>query len=289
MSDASYVDLALLKRWIGRTEVVSDVASLRLARELAATFDWDGPELTEGDAAALGIHWCLAPYAARTSELGHDGHSARGGFLPPVPLPRRMWAGSDLHFKDRLYVGDVVERRSRIADVTVKSGQTGILCFVAIDHEFSTERGVAITERQNIVYRTLGENTRPPVATPPPLPPAPTKELARHRDAKVNPVLLFRYSALTFNGHRIHYDRGYAVSEEGYPGLIVHGPLQATLLLEYAASIQGKQPAEFKFRGLQPLFDYMPFRIYAKESGGGINLWIENGAAERSMEAWARW
>ncbi len=198
-----------------------------------------------------------------------------------------MWAGSTLRFNDRLRVGDAVERRSRIADVAVKEGRSGVLCFVAVDHEISTERGLAITERHDIVYRALDtKGSAPPVrAVPLAAPPA---DAAWHRDMAASPVLLFRYSALTFNGHRIHYDRPYVTKAEGYPGLIVHGPLQATLLLEYAASIKGLGPAGFTFRGLQPLFDFMPFRLCAKDAEHGLDR-IENGEGARTMEAKARW
>jgi 3-methylfumaryl-CoA hydratase len=282
------LDVDLLKSWIGRTETARDVVSIRLARELSATLDRAGAEPQPGDLAPLAVHWCLAPPAALTASLGPDGHPARGGFLPPVPLPRRMWAGSTLRFTDRLRVGDMVERRSRIGDVAMKEGRSGILCFVAVDHEIFTERGLAIVERHDIVYRPLGERGEPPPATPVPLG-APPPDATWHRDMQAGPVVLFRYSALTFNGHRIHYDRTYVKEQEGYPGLIVHGPLQATLLLEYAAAIRGGAPHAFKFRGLQPLFDFMPFRLCAREVSDGLDLWIEVAGGLRSMEAEARW
>jgi 3-methylfumaryl-CoA hydratase len=288
MTDMPGLDVDVLRRWIGRTETARDMVSLRLVRELQATLDENDAETAIGDAAPLAMHWCLAPPVVTTSALGPDGHPARGGFLPPVPLPRRMWAGSTLRLKDRLRVGDAVERCSRIADVSVKDGRTGVLCFVTVDHEISTDRGLAIAERQNIVYRALGPGGGTSTAQSVQLP-APPAEAAWHRDLKANPVLLFRYSALTFNGHRIHYDRSYATDEEGHPGLIVHGPLQATLLLEYAASIRGSAPQGFTFRGLQPLFDFMPFRLCAKETGAALGLWIQNGEGACTMEAEARW
>ena len=181
------------------------------------------------------MHWCLAPAVVPASELGPDGHPARGGFLPPVPLPRRMWAGGELEFFDTLRVGDEVTRTSRIKDVTMKTGSTGTLCFVAVDHELTTPRGTAIRERHDIVYRDViaGCRRRPPSrAAPPPV--------AQHRETHMaDPVLLFRYSALTFNGHRIHYDRDYVTKVEGYPGLIFHGPMQAALQIEFAAKLRG--------------------------------------------------
>jgi 3-methylfumaryl-CoA hydratase len=281
------LDVDLLKSWIGRTEIARDVVSIRLAREFAATLDQVGAEPQVGDLAPLGLHWCLAPPAAPTATLGPDGHPARGGFLPPVPLPRRMWAGGTLRLADRLRVGDMVERRSRIGDVTVKEGRSGVLCFVAVDHEISTERGLALVERHDIVYRPLGERLAPP-ATPVPLD-APPADAKWHRDMQAGPVVLFRYSALTFNGHRIHYDRTYAMEQEGYPGLIVHGPLQATLLLGYAAAIRGNAPRNFTFRGLQPLFDFMPFRLCAKDAPDGVALRIEAAGGTITMSAEASW
>jgi 3-methylfumaryl-CoA hydratase len=288
MTGTPKLDVDLLRSWIGRSETARDVVSLRLAQEFHATLDHDGAAPVEGEAAPLAIHWCLAPAIAKTSSLGPDGHPARGGFLPPVPLPRRMWAGGRLHFEDRLRVGDVVERRSRIADVLVKEGRTGVLCFVAVDHEISTARGLAITERHDIVFRALDPQGDVAVAKAVPLP-APPADATWHHDTKAGPTLLFRYSALTFNGHRIHYDRSYVTEEEGYPGLVVHGPLQATLLLEYAASLRKSAPRGFTFRGLHPLFDFMPFRLCAKETDAGLALWIQNAEGTRTMEAQARW
>jgi 3-methylfumaryl-CoA hydratase len=276
-----------LRRWIGRTEVARDTITIRLARGLRATLDLDDPEPVEGDVAPLGIHWCLAPPAARASELGADGHPATGGFLPPIPLPRRMWAGSALHLEDALCIGDVVERRSRIADMVVKQGRSGRLCFVAIDHEFSTPRGRAIVERQDIVYRESVPKHGLAAAASESRVHA-DAEAEWHRGVTVDPVLLFRYSALTFNGHRIHYDRGYATETEGYRGLVVHGPLQATMLLEFAARIRARPPRRFKARALQPLFDARPFRLAARRSGSDLDLWIDDEGG-RTMEAAASW
>jgi 3-methylfumaryl-CoA hydratase len=283
MTDAPVPDIDHLKTWIGRAETARDRVSPRLARELAATLDHDGPEPKAGEPAPLAVHWCLAPPAARQSALGPDGHPERGGFLPPVPLPRRMWAGSALVFHDRLRVGDAVERRSRIAEVALKEGRTGPLCFVAVDHELWTDRGLAVAERHDIVYRGPAEPRTAPAA------PAAAQAARWSRAMTADPVLLFRYSALTFNGHRIHYDRTYATEVEGYPGLIVHGPLQATLLLEFAASIRGAAPTTFRFRGLTPLFDGRPFRLCADGAEDGLALWIADAAGARTVEARASW
>lgn len=280
MTETGTLDTVHLRRWIGRTETAGDVITPRLASELRATLE-AGPAPID-DLPPAAIHWCLAPPVVPGAALGPDGHPARGGFLPPVPLPRRMWAGGTLRFHDRLLVGDVIERRSRIADVTVKQGRTGTLCFVAVDHEIHTPRGLALTERHDIVYRG-GDGGAP--GDPPGRGAAAEFRHAMQADA----VTLFRYSAVTFNGHRIHYDRPYVTGVEHYPGLIVHGPLQATLLIGFAAAIEGRIPVAFEFRGLQPLFDFMPFTLCAARSGGRLDLWIETGDGARTMRARADW
>jgi 3-methylfumaryl-CoA hydratase len=269
-------DLAELRSWIGRTETVRDTLTPRLAAELAATLD-----LAEG-AVPLAAHWCLGPPIVPAAELGPDGHPARGGFLPPVPLPRRMWAGSQLRFFLRLQVGDEVERVSRIADVIIKQGHTGALCFVTVAHEIFSRRGLAITENHDIVYRDLAPagGTRNPPALP-------VAEWSR--PMRADAVLMFRYSAITFNGHRIHYDRAYATGEENYPGLIVHGPLQASWLLEFAAEIKGSPPAQFAFRGVSPLFDFNEFQLCARAADHGLHLWIQTGDGIQTMDATAQW
>jgi 3-methylfumaryl-CoA hydratase len=208
-------------------------------------------------------------------------------FLPPVPLPRRMWAGGELRLHGRLRVGDAVTRTSRIADVTLKEGRTGALCFVTVEHEITGPEGLAISERQDIVYRGVEAKTVP-AAGAAPLRHGVPREAAWRRETGVDPVLLFRYSALTFNGHRIHYDRDYAVGVEAYRGLVVHGPLQATLLLDYAAEIFGKPPARFNFRGVSPLFDFERFSLCARQVETGLDLWTEVEGAP-AMEASAQW
>jgi 3-methylfumaryl-CoA hydratase len=273
------------RQWIGKTEQATDTITPRLVGGLRATLN-DDPAVADGAPAPLAVHWCLAPPSVAMDGLGPDGHPARGGFLPPVPLPRRMWAGGKLSFHDRLRVGDVVTRRSVIQDVSMKEGRTGTLCFVAVDHEISTDRGVAIRERHDIVYRDF-DRTKP---APTPAQAAAPLQATWQRSVMADPVLLFRYSALTFNGHRIHYDRTYCIEEEGYPGLVVHGPLQATLLLEFAASIRdGRAPAVFDFRGVSPLFDGAPFTLNAVEDGDDLKLWTADAHGRTNMEAKAGW
>ena len=281
------LDLDHLRQWIGRTEEASDIVTAQLVKGLRATLFLDIGEPKTGDAAPFTTHWCLAQPVYPMLMLGPDGHPTRGGFLPPVPLPRRMWAGGELQFIEPLRVGDEATRASRIADVTVKSGSTGTLCFVSVEHTISTPRGVAIRERQDIVYRDMptgGKNAAP--AKPAAAPPA-----AKHRQTHISdPVLLFRYSALTFNGHRIHYDRDYVTKVEGYPGLIFHGPMQAALLVEFAAHLHGgTAPKKFSYRGLQPLFEGGEFSVNADEVAEGLDIWVANADGAPTMRGTASW
>jgi 3-methylfumaryl-CoA hydratase len=276
------LDLDHLRQWIGRSQEASDIVTAHLVMGLRATLFQDVGEPRAGDAAPFTVHWCLAQPVFPMSMLGPDGHPARGGFLPPVPLPRRMWAGGELEFLDPLRVGDEARRTSRIADVNLKSGSTGALCFVSVEHIVTTSRGIAIRERQDIVYREMGGA---PAKAPPPPP------VAKHRETHVSdPVLLFRYSALTFNGHRIHYDRDYVTKVEGYPGLIFHGPLQAAFIVELAAKLHGGQaPKKLSYRGVQPLFEGSEFSVNADENGAGLELWTANAAGQPTMKGTAIW
>jgi 3-methylfumaryl-CoA hydratase len=276
------IDLDHLRQWIGRSSQASDIVTAQLVKGLRATLFQEIGEPRAGDAAPWTAHWCLAQPVFPMSALSQDGHPTRGGFLPPVPLRRRMWAGGELEFFDALRVGDEMTRTSRIADVTMKTGSTGHLCFVSVDHLVTTPRGTALSERQDIVYRDLSSA---PAKTPAP-PPS-----AQHRESHLaDPVLLFRYSALTFNGHRIHYDRDYVTKVEGYPGLIFHGPLQAALIVELAAKLQGgAAPKKFSYRGLQPLFEGSEFSINANKTDGGMELWTANSAGQPTMKGTATW
>ena len=280
------LDLDHLRQWVGRTSEASDIVTAQLVKGLRATLFQEIGEPKTGDAAPFTVHWCLAQPVFPMSMLGPDGHPTRGGFLPPVPLPRRMWAGGELEFLDSLRIGDEVTRTSRIADVTVKSGSTGTLCFVAVEHLVSTPRGTAIRERQDIVYREVGGAQ--PAA---PAKAAPSPRLAQHRETHMSDaVLLFRYSALTFNGHRIHYDHDYVTKVEGYPGLIFHGPLQAAFIVELAAKLRsGKPPKNLSYRGVQPLFAGSEFSINANDNGGAMELWAANADGQPTMKGTATW
>jgi 3-methylfumaryl-CoA hydratase len=276
-------DLDHLRQWIGRSTQVSDTVTAQLTKGLRATLFLEIGEPKAGDAAPFTAHWCLAAPVFPMEELGPDGHPARGGFLPPVPLPRRMWAGGELEFFDTLRVGDEVTRTSRIAEVTMKTGSTGMLCFVSVDHLVTTPRGTAIRERQDIVYRDM--------SSPAPAKPAPPPPTAQHRESHMaDTVLLFRYSALTFNGHRIHYDRDYVTKVEGYPGLIFHGPMQAALLVEFAAKLQdGAAPKKFFYRGVQPLFEGSEFSVNANKLDASMELWTANSEGQPTMKGTATW
>ena len=279
-------DLDHLRGWIGKTTEASDIVTAHLVMGLRATLFQEIGEPKKGDPAPWTTHWCLAQPVFPMSELSQDGHPTRGGFLPPVPLPRRMWAGGELQFFDTMRVGDEVKRHSRISDVTMKTGSTGMLCFVAVEHEITTPRGMAIRERHDIVYRDMS-STAPaaPAKTPPP-PPA-----AKHRESHMaDPVLLFRYSALTFNGHRIHYDRDYVTRVEGYPGLVFHGPLQASFIVELAAKLHGgTPPKKLSYRGVQPLFEGSEFSVNANDTGTGMELWTANSQGQPTMKGTATW
>ena len=283
MSEA--LDLDHLRQWIGRSAEATDVVTSHLVMGLRATLFQEVGEPKDGDAAPFTAHWCLAQPVFPMEMLGPDGHPTRGGFLPPVPLPRRMWAGGELEFFDALRVGDEPKRTSRISDVTIKTGSTGTLCFVAVEHVVTTPRGTAIRERQDIVYREMGGAQASPAKAPPPPP------VAKHRETHMaDPVLLFRYSALTFNGHRIHYDRDYVTKVEGYPGLIFHGPLQAAFIVELAAKLHGgTPPSRLSYRGVQPLFEGAEFSVNANDNGDGLELWTANAEGQPTMKGTATW
>jgi 3-methylfumaryl-CoA hydratase len=276
------MDIAVLCEWIGRQEVLEDRLGLFPPAALSATLDRDDPEPREGDVLPPLWHWLYFLPRARQSEIGADGHPKRGGFLPPVPLPRRMWAGGRLTFHAPLKLGEAVRRVSTIADVSAKSGRSGNLVFVLVRHEIAGPAGLAITEEHDIVYRDP-----PAPGEAPAVPKQAEAASAWSRAIAPDDVLLFRYSALTFNGHRIHYDRRYVTTEEGYPGLIVHGPLLATLLLDLFARNDTRRVKSFSFRALSPVFDKTKFTVHGSPDGNGAKLWIRREDGALCMEATA--
>lgn len=281
-SDSPVVQLDELRQWIGRSETRVDWVTAAPLAAMAATLDREDAHPLPGSEVPPLWHWMYFTPIARQSEIGADGHAKRGGFLPPVPLPRRMWAGGRLTFDHPLQVGDDVERVSRVTDVTGKQGRSGYMVFVTVQHEISDARGVAIKEEHDIVYR---ENPRAGAALPEPRT-ARTDE-AFSREIVPDPVLLFRYSALTFNGHRIHYDRTYVTEIEGYPGLIVHGPLIATLLVDLLRrNLPTAQVRKFSFRAVRPLFDIHHFDVCgSQDDGNRIALWARDHEGALAMEA----
>lgn len=276
---SAVLDMDHLSQWIGREEVVEDVLTPSLVDRFNATLGCK----SEGDVAPLLIHLCLAPSAVPEAKLGPDGHPLRGGFLPPVPLQRRMWAGGSFKFHAPLRVGPSVLRRSRITGVTSKTGRSGPLCFVAVEHEIRQDDALAVVERQDIVYR----DPAPGQAGAARGEPAPRGTETR----LITPTstLLFRFSALTFNGHRIHYDKPYATRIEGYPGLVVHGPMQATLLCHLAADLHGTAPRRFDFRSVAPIYDTGDFTLNAERHDDSYHLWTAQVGGPVAMEATARW
>jgi len=279
------VNIDHLRQWQGRTESRPDVITLTPVAALSATLDREDPPPQAGDALPPLWHWLYFLPIYRQSEVGDDGHPRRGGFLPPVPLPRRMWAGSRLQFHHPLRVGDAISRVSAIVDVSHKEGRSGPLVFVLVRHEISNAAGVALSEEHDIVYR---DNPRPGE-------PAPKRQVAPgdhawSREIRPDVVLLSRFSALTFNGHRIHYDRPYATAVEGYPGLVVHGPLVATLLMDLLRhNLPDARVASFAFRAVRPLFDIAPFSLCGKVEADGktVKLWAKDAEGSLTMDATA--
>jgi 3-methylfumaryl-CoA hydratase len=282
--DLSSSRLAGLKDWIGRTEVRNDTVSAAPLIALSALLDRDDPAPHAGDAAPPLAHWLHFLPAYRQSEVGPDGHAVKGGFLPPVPLPRRMWAGSRLEFLRPLRVGAEISRVSTIKDVALKEGRSGALVFVTVRHEVNDAGGLALAEEHDIVFR--GE-TAPAAASVP----AAANEAWR-REIHPDPVLLFRYSAVTFNSHRIHYDQPYVTRVEGYPGLVVHGPLIATLLVDLLRrNLPQATLTRFAFRALKPLYDTANFFTCGAPDMATrtAKLWTRDAAGAVTMEAAAAW
>lgn len=281
--------LTKLQSWQERSETMSDIITAAPLRALSATLDRDDPVPEAGSAVPALWHWLYFLPHARQSEIGPDGHARRGGFLPPVPLPRRMWAGGRMRWEtgNPLRVGQQVQRVSTIRSVQHKTGRSGELLFVLVEHRFSNQDGLALTEEHDIVYRAAA---RPGDPESPPQQPPLAGQAAWSRSIVPDDVLLFRYSALTFNGHRIHYDRRYVTQVEGYPGLIVHGPLIATLLLDLLRrQLPGARVVAFDFKALRPTFDLHPFSVHGKprEDGRTIDLWAQDHEGLVTMQATA--
>ena len=278
MNNEATLNEEILQKWIGNTESVTDTLDPKQARLMQATMDCP-MSLTAGDELSPCWHWIYFLTAAPMSGLGRDGHAALGEFLPPVDLPRRMWAGGRLTFEKPILLGETIEKRSTITDVKMKSGKSGKLCFVTVRHDFLGDgEELRISEEQDLVYR---EDASPDAPKPKPVP-GPENSVASETIVPSS-VQLFRYSALTFNSHRIHYDRSYCTDVEGYPGLIYHGPLSATVLANSAVkNANGRSLKSFSFRAVAPIFDTEPFTLH---HDGNQTFWTQTPGGGLAMKA----
>ncbi|WP_274628213.1 FAS1-like dehydratase domain-containing protein [Arvimicrobium flavum] len=265
--------------WIGRRSESEDIVTGRLVDSFRAIFE---PHLAPPPpgVAPPGIHWCLAPAIVAMAELGQDGHPARNRDLPPVPQPRRMWAGGRVEHIDPLRIGDRVRCASTIAGIARKQGRSGELWFVAVDRDYLTERGPAVRERHDIVYLEAPKGRAEGKGTAGEAPQR--RRVDRSWTVLTSSTLLFRYSAISFNGHRIHYDFPYAVNVEGHDGLVVHAPIQATLLLNLACR-DGTPPPHFTYRGVSPAIAGNDLMVCADDEHG--SFWIEGPTGRVSMIA----
>ncbi|NQU71121.1 MAG: MaoC family dehydratase N-terminal domain-containing protein [Rhodospirillales bacterium] len=272
-----------LSDWIGRGETTEGLANGKASDVLNATLDRDDAPFQAGDALPPAWHWMFFPEVVKLSDTGPDGHLAKGGFMPPVPLPRRMWAGTKMTFHQPLRAGEKITRVSTVSDVTIKDGSSGALCFVTVRHEISGPNGLATTDEHLTVYRAASE----------PGAPAPKPQPAPHnpdwsRPIHPTPVMLFRFSALTNNSHRIHYDRSYVTEIEGYPGLLVHGNLTATLLLDlFRREMPHATLKTFNLRAVSPLYDINDFSVSGRigDDGASGTLWAANHEGALAQQA----
>ncbi len=275
------LDIDHLKQWIGNTETVEETIAAAPLLQMRAMLDHKPEGISAGESVPPLWHWAYFLQPIRASELGRDGHAVLGEFMPPVPLPRRMWAGGQFTFNSALKVGEHARRQSTVRDVNVKQGRSGRLCFVEVEHCYFVEDDLRFGEIHNIVYRDaktlVEEDIRPPAAP---------QDAQWSREVIPNSTLLFRYSALTFNGHRIHYDLDFCRNQEGYPGLVFHGPLTATLLLELAMEENpGRQVSSYKFRAISPLYDNAEFTLNGRMQDGSASMWATNTNGQLAMQS----
>ena len=263
------VDIDHLRKWIGKIDNVTDYVTPIVEQRYRATLNMDIGNPRDGDPVTSGLHWMLGWNLVKNDELGVDSHPALGEFLPPVPLPRRMWAGSEIKVLKPIRVGDKVIKQSTVADIQVKEGRTGLLCFVTAEYNFLVNDEVTINEKHNIVYRDISKSGGGSGYS---------KDIPEKADLSekifMHPTILFRYSAIGFVGHRIHYDHPYTVNEENYPGLIVHGPLQATYLLRAAEKLMGKPVKSFTHKVMAPVFANSEYMVGVdKMDDGSVSCW----------------
>jgi 3-methylfumaryl-CoA hydratase len=278
-----------LSNWIGRELVTSETLDAMQLTKMAATMDRP-LSFNKGEKLPAGWHWLFFNQLEAQANLGPDGHPRRGNFLPPVELPRRMWAGSRLHWHAPFLAGHTVTRTARVLDVTEKAGKSGQMIFVKVGYTYRDGQTVLLEEEHDIVYRDDPPRDANATAV---TAKAPDKlvferEGAHLRKVTPDPVLLFRYSAVTFNGHRIHYDADYVRNVEGYPGLIVHGPLIATFALDFIEFdlAPGRSIEKFSFRMKKPTFDYAPFHLHASASadGKGYAAWTSDNNGQVALD-----
>ncbi len=279
----SQIDIDYLRGWVGREQVREQVLASFPAQALGAALDRE-QALLPGEPLPPTWQWLYFNDCARQSELGGDGHTKTGGFLPPVPLPRRMWAAGEFSCVHPLHLDASAVRYSKVTSVELKRGSTGPLVFVTLEHQIRQGLQLCLVEKQQLVYREM--------PTGPGALPAgePAPQAADHQQVlRPDPVLLFRYSALTFNSHRIHYDRDYARGQEHYPALVVHGPLLATLLAEQVARLlPAARITQFKFRALRPAFDHDALLLCSRREDGRLELWVQNQEGFVTMTATAQ-
>lgn len=274
-----------LQDWVGNTEEVEDRIYPTPVKGLAGMLDYSGTKWTAGSPLPELWYWLYFLPLVPMSGIGPDGHPKRGGFLPPITLGRRMWAGSTIGFHHDLIIGEEIRKTSKVLEISQKEGRAGPLIFVTVRAEIESANGLAVEEEQNIVYIEMPESFVEP--KPNPVPDALDWKEAYH----IDPVLLFRFSALTFNGHRIHYDRRYAMEVEKYPGLVIHGPLQALLLIEFAKKHNpGRKPLSFTFRSLRPIFDFDQLSVCGVANAvGGHDLYTANTGGNIGTQATVTW
>lgn len=271
------MDIEHLKSWIGRQEKAIDTINKGLLDRFNKTLGRDDIQ-EAGAVPPAGIHWCLSPPTVSMNEVGDDGHPKRGGFLPPVPLAYRMWASGKINFQTALPVDQPIDRHSEILDVSLKAGKAGPLVFVDVGHKFISNENECLNETQTLVYKSIGGVGAPQIPE--------AVHILHERTLDPDPVLLFRYSALTFNGHRIHYDYPYATQTEGYPDLVVHGPMIATFLMHFAADCASNRTlSSFQFRGVSPAFSRRPLRLIASSADNGLKLEAQGEDGRLIMKA----
>ena len=271
--------------WIGREETAQGRVGETMSRMMAATLSDTGVTApSPGDVLPPLWHWTGFPPTTPMAELGRDGHPKLGGFLPPVGLPRRMWAGGDVTFVKPIHVGERLTRHSVIDDIVTKEGKAGPMVFVTVLHDIAGEDGLALREQHDIVYLELPRRYSPPA------PMAPPETVIAEREVPMSETLLFRFSACTFNAHRIHLDLDYVREVEKYPHLVVHGPLQALLMAAQATDLRGTPPDRFRYRGVHPMFPDAPLRVLATgERDGALDLCTARGTEHQGMTATAQW